>query len=131
MHKVTFLLTLAAILGLPVLLALTLPVRAAAGPAGVTAGDAGAAAGKVAFVDLKCSICHSVESQAIERKSKSEKVKGPDLSTIGTTHDHAWFAKFLRQEIVDENGKKHGKDFKGTPEQLEQIAQFLASLKTK
>ena len=130
MRKLTDLVVLVAILGLPVLLAAALPALASPAPVAATgAGDA--PPGAAAFVDLKCSICHSIESQGIERKSKSEKTKGPDLSTIGATRDAAWIAKFLRKEVVNEHDKKHEKDFKGTPEQLQQIAQFLASLKTK
>jgi hypothetical protein len=128
MLKLTNLAVLVAILALPVLLAAALPSLAAPAPAG---GDASPPPGLTAFVDLKCSLCHSIESQNVERKSKSEKTKGPDLSTIGATHDAAWFTKFLHKEVANANGKKHEKDFKGTPEQLQQIAQFLASLKTK
>ena len=128
MRKVTDLVVLVAILALPVSSAAALPSLAAPAPAG---GDASPPPGHTAFVALKCSICHSIESRGIERKSKSEKTKGPDLSTIGATHDAAWIAKFLRNEVTDENGKKHDKEFKGTPEQLQQISEFLASLKTK
>jgi mono/diheme cytochrome c family protein len=121
---------LLAIFALPVLLVAVLPSLAA--PARAAAGgEAGGPPGLVAFVDLKCSICHSIESQAIERKSKSEKTKGPDLSTIGATRDAAWIAKFLRKEVANADGKKHDKDYKGTPEQLAQIAEFLASQKAK
>ncbi len=128
MRKVTDLVVLVAILALPVLLAAALPSLAAPAPAG---GDASPPAGLTAFVDLKCSLCHSIESQGVERKSKSEKTKGPDLSTIGANHDAAWLTKFIRQEVANADGKKHEKEFKGTPEQLQQIATFLASLKTK
>ena len=129
MRKLTDLTILFAILVLPVLVAAAFTPFASPALAAAGAGDA--APGSAAFVDLKCSICHSIESQGIERKSKSEKTKGPDLSTIGATRDAAWIAKFLRKEVVNEHDKKHEKDFKGTPEQLQQIAQFLASLKTK
>lgn len=131
MRKLGNLLVLAAILASPVLLAACLTAVAAPTRLAAASSDTAAPAGKVAFVDLKCSICHSIDSQAIERKSKSEKTKGPDLSTIGATHDADWFPKFLRKEVANADGKKHGKDFKGTPEQLEQISQFLATLKTK
>ena len=129
MRKLTDLVIVGAMLGLPVLVAAAFSIFVSPAPAAAAA--AGASPGAVAFADLKCSICHSIESQGIERKSKSEKTKGPDLSTIGATRDAAWIAKFLRKEVVNEHDKKHEKDFKGTPEQLEQIAQFLASLKTK
>ncbi len=130
MRKLTDLGILAAILALPVLLAVAIPSLATPAAAAATAGGE-APPGLTAFVDLKCSICHSIESQGVERKSKSEKTKGPDLSTVGATHDAAWFAQFLRKEVANADGKKHDKDFKGTPEQLQQIAQFLASLKAK
>ena len=130
MRKLTDLVVLGAMLGLPVLVAAAFATFASPPPAAAAAAGE-APPGSVAFVDLKCSICHSIESQGIERKSKSEKTKGPDLSTIGATRDAAWIAKFLRKEVVNEHDKKHEKDFKGTPEQLQQIAQFLASLKTK
>jgi mono/diheme cytochrome c family protein len=131
MRKLTDLVILVAILALPVLLAAAIPSLASPAPLAAGVGEAGGPPGKVAFADLKCSICHSIESQGIERKSKSEKTKGPDLSTVGAAHDADWFGKFLRKEVANADGKKHGKDFKGTPEQLQQIAQFLASLKTK
>jgi hypothetical protein len=129
MRKLVDLFSLTAILGLPVLLAVLLPLLAA--PRAAHAADSASMPGKEAFVALKCSVCHSIESLAIERKSKSEKTKGPDLSTIGTEHDQPWFKQWLTQQVENEHHKKHGKDFKGTPEQLEQITAFLASLKTK
>jgi mono/diheme cytochrome c family protein len=128
MRKLTDLVTLIAILGLPVLLAFTLPLLA---PQAARAADAGAMPGKEVFVAQKCSLCHSIDSQAIERKSKSEKTKGPDLSEIGKDHDAAWITKWLKKEVADENGKKHEKDFKGTPEEMQKVAEFLASLKSK
>jgi len=132
MRKLTDLFSLAAILGVPVLLAVTLPLLAAPAPAAAAAGgDPAGMPGKAVFVDMKCSLCHSVDSLAIERKSKSEKTKGPDLSAIGSEHDAAWLAKWLRHEIAAEDGKKHSKEWKGTPEQLQQVTEFLAALKKK
>ena len=132
MRKLTDLFSLAAILGLPVLFAVTLPLLAAPAPVAAAAGaDPAGMPGKAVFGDLKCSICHSIDSLAIERKSKSEKTKGPDLSTIGSEHDAAWLAKWLRQEVAATDGKKHSKEWKGTPEQLQQVTDFLAALKKK
>ena len=131
MRKATNLVSLAAILGLPVLLAVTIPLLAAPAPVAAAAGDSAGMPGKAVFIDLKCSLCHSIDSLGIERKSKSEKTKGPDLSTIGSEHDAAWLTKWLRQEVTAEDGKKHGKEWKGTPEQLKQVTEFLASLKKK
>ena len=126
MRKLVDLATLASILALPILIACAVPLLAAAAPA--SAADTGPP-GMQAFVALKCSLCHSVESVGIERKSKSEKTKGPDLSTIGSSHDAAWLGRWLREEVANADGKKHGKDFKGTPEQLEQVTGWLATLK--
>jgi len=132
MRKRNDLLTLTAILGLPVLLAVTIPLLATPAPAAAAAAaDPAAMPGKAVFTDLKCSICHSIDSLAIERKSKSEKTKGPDLSTVGSDHDAAWLAKWLRQEVAAADGKKHSKEWKGTPEQLQQVTEFLAALKKK
>ena len=132
MRKLKDVISLAVILGLPVLLAVAMPLLAAPAQAAAADGpDPAGMAGKAVFVDLKCSICHSIDSLAIERKSKSEKTKGPDLSTIGSEHDAAWLAKWLRQEVAGEDGKKHSKEWKGTPEQLQQVSDFLAALKKK
>ena len=128
MRKLVDLATLASILALPILIACAVPLLATAAPA--SGADTGPP-GMQAFVALKCSLCHSVESLGIERKSKSEKTKGPDLSTIGSSHDAAWLGQWLREEVANADGKKHGKDFKGTPEQLQQITTWLATLKKK
>jgi hypothetical protein len=129
MRKLVDLATLASILALPILIACAVPLLAAAAPA--SAAETAGPPGMQAFVALKCSLCHSVESAGIERKSKSEKTKGPDLSTIGSSHDAAWLGQWLREEVANADGKKHGKDFKGTPEQLEQVTGWLATLKKK
>lgn len=132
MRKVTDLFSLAAILGVPVLLAVAIPLLMVPAPAAAAAGgDPAGMPGKAVFLDMKCSLCHSIDSLAIERKSKSEKTKGPDLSAIGSEHDAAWLSKWLRQEVTAEDGKKHSKEWKGTPEQLQQVTEFLASLKKK
>lgn len=129
MRKLVDLATLASILALPILVACAVTLLGAGAPA--IAAEGGGPPGMQAFVALKCSLCHSVESLGIERKSKSEKTKGPDLSTIGSSHDAAWLRQWLREEVANANGKKHGKEFKGTPEQLEQVTGWLATLKKK
>ena len=130
MRKLVDLATLASILALPILVAGAVTLLGAGAPAIAAEGGAGPP-GMQAFVALKCSLCHSVESLGIERKSKSEKTKGPDLSTVGSSHDAAWLKRWLREEVANADGKKHGKAFKGTPEQLEQITGWLATLKKK
>jgi hypothetical protein len=133
MRKINDLLSLATILGAPLLLAIIVPLLATATPQPVRAAaeDAATASGKLVFGELKCNICHSIDSLGVERKSKSEKTKGPDLSTIGSDHDAAWLAKWLKQEVAAQDGKKHSKEWKGTPEQLQQVSTFLAGLKKK
>ena len=129
MRKLVDLTALASILALPVLLASVVPL-VASGAAPAAAAESGPP-GMQAFVALKCNLCHSVESLGIERKSKSEKTKGPDLSAIGRAHDAAWLRRWLQNEVTNANGKKHDKQFKGTPEQLEQVTGWLAGLKGK
>lgn len=126
MRKLTDMTTLTAILVLPLALAALLPMLAAA-PAAAAGGDAAAPPGLVAFNDLKCNMCHGIETQGVQAKSKTS--KAPDLSNAGASHDAAWIAKFLRQEVPGGGGKKHSKKWTGTPEQLQQLSEFLASLK--
>jgi mono/diheme cytochrome c family protein len=132
MRKLAVFTPILGILGLPLLLGITLPLLAT--PSVAAEPAAGAATvegppGMQAMLALKCNLCHSIERFGIERKSKSEKTKGPDLSEIGSAHDAAWLVKWLHKEVDNANGHRHEKDFKGTPEQLAQITQWLASLK--
>jgi mono/diheme cytochrome c family protein len=93
------------------------------------AGDSGGEpAGQTLFVGQKCNMCHSIEAAGIERTSKSDKMKGPDLSTVGDKHDAAWIVKYLKKEETLD-GEQHGKSFKGTDEELQAIANWLATLK--
>ena len=94
-------------------------------PGSATAQDAG----KKAFEANKCSNCHSVDKVGIARKLQSEKMKGPDMSTIGDKHDAAWIMKFAQREI-ELDGKQHKNEYKGTKEDLQAIADWLASLKS-
>lgn len=80
--------------------------------------------GKALFLAQKCNLCHSVEPAGIERTSKSEKMKGPDLAGVAKRHDAEWTKKFLtKAEML--NGKKHLKEFKGTPEELDALVAWL------
>lgn len=109
----------AALLGLLVL---------AAAPA--MAADMAAEKGQEAFEANKCNNCHSIEKLSIERKLKSEKMAGPDLSTIGDEHMAEWIVKFLQRE-VDLDDNLHKKEYEGTKKDLEAIAGWLASLKSE
>ena len=85
------------------------------------------AAGQQVFLDQKCNNCHAVSSAQIEAKMKGSSA-GPDLAGIGAKKDAAWLKSFLEQK-QDLDGKKHKAAFKGTPEQLDKIVEWLASLK--
>ena len=80
--------------------------------------------GKAIFLAQKCNVCHSVSAAGIERTIKSAKVAGPDLTTATAKHDKAFLEKFLmKQEMLD--GKKHGKEWKGTPQELDAVIDWL------
>jgi cytochrome c2 len=80
--------------------------------------------GKEVFLAQKCNMCHAVSTAAIEATTKSEKMKGPDLVGVVQAHDAAWVADFV-QKKVDKDGKKHGKAYKGTAEELTAIIDWL------
>lgn len=84
--------------------------------------------GKKAFVDLKCTSCHSVTSQGIQGKAADPADKIVDLSKVGAERTADWVGKYLKKE-VDIKGKKHKKAFKGTPAELTEISNWLATLK--
>lgn len=99
-----------------------------------------AADGKELFTKLKCNGCHNVSVDKIEKtvsKKTGKPKKGPDLSGVGLEHDAAWVVKWLKKEEKKESlykkGKevKHKKKFKGTEDELKQIASYLESKKTK
>ena len=93
--------------------------------AGARADDAAA---KKAFDANKCSNCHSIEKLGMARKIQSEKTAGPDLSKVGTTHDAAWIVKWCMRE-VEKDGKTHKSEYKGTKEDLQALADWLATFK--
>ncbi|MBI5463790.1 MAG: c-type cytochrome [Ignavibacteriales bacterium] len=85
--------------------------------------------GKIVFVDKKCGGCHSVEAAGIVKKSASTSKQGPpDLSTVGTSVDSAFIAKFLKKDTTL-NGKKHLIRFNGSQEDFTALIQWLTSLK--
>lgn len=85
-------------------------------------------AARKSFEANKCSNCHSIEKLGMERKIKSEKTAGPDLSTIGAERDAAWIVKWCLRE-VEEDGKKHMSEYKGIRKDLQAIADWLATFK--
>jgi mono/diheme cytochrome c family protein len=86
-------------------------------------------AGQKAFEANKCSNCHSIEKLKMTRKIASEKTAGPDLSKVGDKHDAAWITKWCMRE-VEQDGKQHKSEYKGTKEDLQAIANWLATLKS-
>jgi mono/diheme cytochrome c family protein len=80
--------------------------------------------GKALFLAQKCNLCHSVSSAGIERTVKSEKVAGPDLTDLAAKENAATLTKFLRKE-GEINGKKHGKGFTGSDEELAAVISWL------
>ena len=108
---------------LTVLFAVVLLAVFYSGPA---AGQAGKLDGKAIFLAQKCNMCHSVPTQGIVRTMKSEKMAGPDL--VNVKEDAAFLNKFLRKQ-ADLNGKKHGKAFTGTDEELGALIAWIQAQK--
>lgn len=125
MRKLTDLLSLAAILGLPVLLAMIVPLLAVPQPAGAADDPPG----KAVFMAQKCNTCHNVPPAAIVRTTKSDKVAGPDLPGDNTGAAASFWTQFLRKEVPNKEGNKHKKEWKGTDTELKQLSEWLASLK--
>jgi cytochrome c2 len=94
----------------------------------VPVSQAGAADGKEIFLAQKCNMCHSIDSQEIVKKS--EKMKGAELSDVGSrVTDAAWLKGFLTQTEM-KDGEKHKKKFKGTDEELDTLVTWILSLKS-
>jgi mono/diheme cytochrome c family protein len=100
---------------------------------GMTLGAPGAALAadaKALFESAKCVRCHSVESQGVAAKPKAgeeEEEEIKDLSKVGAERSEDWIKKFLRkEEAID--GKKHKQKFRGSDEDLQTLATWLASL---
>jgi mono/diheme cytochrome c family protein len=87
------------------------------------AARAADAPGRAVFGAQHCDECHAVSSQGITSKGDA-----PDLAGVGNRHPADWLKRFLtKQEEL--NGHKHKKKFAGTDAELDQLAQWLSSLK--
>lgn len=53
---------------------------------------------------------------------------GSDLSSVGKDGDAAWLSQYLLKE-VDVEGKKHRPTYRGSDEDLQTIAEWLAQQK--
>jgi mono/diheme cytochrome c family protein len=92
---------------------------------GVLVGSVAAADGKEIFTAQKCNMCHSVPQAELTAKVKSAKMKGPDLPN--EARESEWIAGYLKRD-VQLNDKDHKKEFKGTDEELQEIAAWLIEL---
>jgi len=81
--------------------------------------------GRQVFEAQKCNTCHDVSSANIEAKMKSAKMKGPDLTGVGSRLESDWIAKYVRKEVQLE-GKDHKKEFNGTDEDLKAMIDWLS-----
>ena len=92
--------------------------------------------GKALFTAQKCNSCHSIEAEKVERKASATAAasatakKKPDLSGIGAKKDAAWLSKYISKEEKLDNKLHPSTKFKGTPEELSTLSDWLASLKT-
>ena len=82
--------------------------------------------GKTLFVDSKCINCHSVDSQTIEAKKKTDKTV--DLSKTGESNTADFLKKYLKKEET-KNDKKHAVAFKGEDADFDILVNWLAGLK--
>lgn len=83
--------------------------------------------GRKVFLAARCSTCHSVEAAGIPRKPKQ---KNPDLSAAGDSVDASQWRKFLRQEAA-RNGRLHLAPWNGTDADLDSLATWIGSLRSK
>jgi len=132
MRRIALMLTL---LAAPLALA-ALSAAAAGGPAFAPAGPAPAAAadagldGKKIFLDAQCNLCHSVETAGIEAKTKSDKLRGPELSGVTAKREAKTLVSYLRQDATID-GKKHKKGFRGSDEELGALLGWLTEQRKK
>lgn len=83
-------------------------------------------AGKKVFADKKCTTCHTVEDQGITLEVKKDNIR--DLSNAGKVGDVAFISGYLKKSEKI-NDKAHPMAFRGTDEELNALAEWLASLK--
>lgn len=114
---------------LSVLVAIVLLAASYSGPASGAMAAAAAPAnldGKQIFLAQKCNLCHSIPTAGIERTVKSEKMAGPDL--VNVKEDAGTLTKFLHKE-TEIDGKKHGKTFTGSNEELAALIAWIQAQK--
>jgi mono/diheme cytochrome c family protein len=115
-------------------------ILSALGSSPAQAEDAGQAGQKL-FLKLKCNQCHSIDSLKITRAKAVEeeeeeaevdengkKIEPSDLSGVGNEYNSDFIKKWLNKEEKI-HGKKHKKKFKGSPEELQAISDWMATVK--
>ncbi len=85
-----------------------------------------ATTGSAAFARHKCNLCHGVAAAGIEAKTKSDKLRGPELG-VEPTPAVADLGPYLRK-LVERNGVTHKREFKGSDEELQIIVDWLGGL---
>lgn len=85
--------------------------------------------GKQIFLAQKCNLCHSVPPAGITATTKSEKMKGPDLTGLAK-RDAKLLNGYLRK-TADINDKKHIKQFTGSDEELGAMIAWLQKQEKK
>ena len=86
--------------------------------------------GKAVLEAEKCNLCHAVSTVGIEAKTKSDKLKGPDLVNLADDYEADWIVKYLKKE-ADKEGKSHTKPFKGSDEELQALVDWLLEQKAE
>ena len=82
--------------------------------------------GKQIFIDSKCNNCHTVTSMEIT----SKKDDAVDLSNTSSVGDEKLLKSFMLKESKI-NDKEHKLKFKGSEEELNELVNWLLTLKTK
>lgn len=101
-----------------------------AGPAGGAAETPEVLDGKQIFLAQKCNLCHGVSSAGITATTKSEKMKGPDLTGLAAKRDARLLNDFLRKKAAI-NEKKHSKEFTGSDEEIGALIAWLQKQEKK
>lgn len=86
--------------------------------------------GKQIFLAQKCNLCHSVSSAGIAATTQSEKMKGPGLTELSPKPEAALLADYLHKKVKI-HGKKHGKPFTGSDEELAALIAWLLKQEKK
>lgn len=100
------------------------------GPARAAADAVKALDGKQIFLAQKCNLCHSVSSAGIAATTSSQKMKGPGLTELSPKPESALLADYLQKKVAI-GGKKHGKQFTGSAEELAALIAWLQKQEKK